>query len=164
MDPTKPLTIVFDGYCKACTKVVAFLGRRDKAKRLNMVPNQAPDALQTYSLTQGEVQRAVWAIEADGTRYEGAAAANRILASLGGFWGAVASLYRIRPIRWLEDTFYHWFSANRHHFGWMWRVTAYCDQPGSNCLPYQEALEDAKLGPSPLAIGGGGGGPVKEED
>ena len=164
MDPTQPLTIVFDGYCKVCTLTVRFLSRRDKARRLTMLANQTPDALARYALTPAEVQRAVWAIEPDGTRYEGAAAANRIFAALGGFWGFMARLYRYRPVRWLEDGFYRWFSANRHHFGWMWRITAHCDQPGSNCLPEAEAVLDARPGPAPMAIGGGGGEAPRENE
>lgn len=152
---TGPLAIIFDGYCKACTVAVGFLRRRDKAGLLTMLPNQQPDVLATYNLTKDEVQRAVWAIEAQGTRYEAAAAVNKILATLGGVWGMIALLYRVPPIRWLEDVFYRWFSHNRHHFGWMWRTTEFCDRPGANCLPYEDAHQLASPAPAPPTVGGG---------
>ena len=159
-----PIAVVFDGYCRACTRIVAFLRRRDPEGLIRTMPNQAPAVLDAYGLTKAEVQRAVWVIEDGGARYEGAAAANRIFEALGGPWRWLAKLYRFPPIRWAEDTFYHWFSRNRHHFGWMWSNLAFCEEPGAACLPPWDAIAEATPGPSPAAIGGGGGGPEQHPD
>lgn len=163
MRNTKPIAVVFDGYCKACTFIVGFLNRHDAGHLITALPNQGPAVLETYRLTKEEVQRAVWVIEADGTRFEGAAAANRIFEALGGPWRLLAWLYRVPPIRWAENAFYRWFSHNRHHFGWMWPVVEYCDQPGHDCLPSGEAIAEAAPGPAPQAVGGGGGGPERAD-
>jgi predicted DCC family thiol-disulfide oxidoreductase YuxK len=164
MPMNQPIAVIFDGYCKACTRIVRFLRRRDPEGLITTLPNQGPDVLATYHLTQEEVQRAVWVIEADGTRYEGAAAANRIFRQLGGVWSLVARLYDVAPIRWLENAFYHWFSRNRHHFGWMWSNREFCEEPGADCLPPWDAIVEASTGPTPQAVGGGGGGvPGKPE-
>lgn len=153
-----PIAVIFDGYCKACTRIVGFLRKRDPENMIRTMPNQAPNVLETYGLTKAEVQRAVWVIEADGTRYEGAAAANRIFEQLGPPFSWVALLYRVPPIRWAENAFYHWFSRNRHHFGWMWSNREFCEEPGANCLPPAEAVAEASAGPTPATVGGGGGG------
>lgn len=157
MRNAKPITVVFDGYCKACTFIVGFLRRHDAGHLITALPNQRPDVLATHGLTKEEVQRAVWVIEADGTRHEGAAAANRIFEALGGPWLLLARLYAVAPIRWAEAAVYRWFSHNRHHFGWLWPVREYCEEPGANCLPPGEAVAEASTGPSPHAVGGGGG-------
>ena len=154
---TGPVVVIFDGYCKVCTLAVGFLQRRDKANQLTMLPNQQPDVLQRYGLTKDEVQRAVWALEADGTRYEAAAAITKILATLGGPWALIALLYRVPPLRWLEDAGYRWFSRNRYHFGWLWRTTEFCDRPGANCLPYEAAEALASPAPTPPKVGGDAG-------
>lgn len=152
---TGPVAVIFDGYCKVCTLAVGLLQRGDRQKLLTPLANQQPEVLSRYGLTQDEVHRAVWAIDADGTRYEAAAAVNKILATMGGIWAVFALLYRIPPVRWLEDVGYRWFSNNRHHFGWMWRTTEFCERPGANCLPYQTAEAIAAPYPAPPTVGGG---------
>ena len=49
---------------------------------------------------------ALKAREPDGESFEGAAAVNRLLRELGGFWGLAGSLYVEPPIGWLEDRYY----------------------------------------------------------
>ena len=36
----------------------------------------------------------------------GAAAANRVLRELGGFWALAGALYLLPPVGWLEDRYY----------------------------------------------------------
>jgi predicted DCC family thiol-disulfide oxidoreductase YuxK len=45
-------------------------------------------------------------IEAGGRRFVGAAAVNRVLRELGGWWWAVGVLYLVPGIGWLEDRYY----------------------------------------------------------
>ena len=46
------------------------------------------------------------AIEAEGRRFVGAAAVNRVLRELGGIWRVLGSLYLAPPIGRLEDVYY----------------------------------------------------------
>jgi predicted DCC family thiol-disulfide oxidoreductase YuxK len=62
--------------------------------------------VERLGLTREEVDRAAWAIEPDGRRFEGAGAINRGLRALGGGWRLIASLYALPPARWLEDAYY----------------------------------------------------------
>ena|SRR6266480_5319607 len=106
--------------------------RRDRAGRVLAVANQAPGALERYEVTRQEADRAAWTVEPAGRRLEGAAAVNRVLAELGGGWGAMAALYRARPVAVAEEAFYRWFAARRsrfHRFG----VTPECDEPDARC-------------------------------
>jgi predicted DCC family thiol-disulfide oxidoreductase YuxK len=62
--------------------------------------------IESLGLTRLEVDRAAWAVEAGGAKFEGAAGINRVLRELGGGWALLAPLYRVAPIRWMEDRYY----------------------------------------------------------
>jgi predicted DCC family thiol-disulfide oxidoreductase YuxK len=96
------------------------------------VANQKPGVLERYGLTREEVDRAAWTFDVAGSRLEGAAAINRVLAVLGGPWRVLAAIYRVPPFRMLEEALYRWFARSRsrfHRFG----VTPECDEPGAGC-------------------------------
>ena len=57
-------------------------------------------------LTHGEVERAAWAVQPDGRKFEGAAGINRAMRELGWGWALLAALYRVPPIRWVENKYY----------------------------------------------------------
>jgi predicted DCC family thiol-disulfide oxidoreductase YuxK len=57
-------------------------------------------------MSRDEVARAVWAVEPGGRKFEGAAAINRTLRELGGRWALLGSLYRVQPMRWVQDSYY----------------------------------------------------------
>jgi predicted DCC family thiol-disulfide oxidoreductase YuxK len=97
-----------------------------------VIPNQAPGALQRYGVTRPEADRAAWAVEADGSKLEGAAAINRALRELGGGWRWLGSLYRVRPVSAAEEAFYRWFAPRRSRFA-RFGVTPECDEPGAAC-------------------------------
>lgn len=54
--------------------------------------------------------------EPDGESFEGAAAVNRVLRELGGFWRVLGSLYLVAPIGWVEDRYYA--RVARHRAWW----------------------------------------------
>ena len=41
-----------------------------------------------------------------GRTFTGAAAVNRVLRELGGFWRGLGSLYLVPPVAWVEDRYY----------------------------------------------------------
>jgi predicted DCC family thiol-disulfide oxidoreductase YuxK len=106
--------------------------RRDRAGRVLAVANQSPGALERYGLTREEADRAAWTVDAEDRKLGGAAAINRVLHELGGAWRAVAALYRLRPIAFLEEAFYRWFAARRSRFHVL-GVTPECEEPGADC-------------------------------
>jgi len=62
----------------------------------------------------------------------GAAAVNRVLAELGGFWFWIARLYRLTPIRWMEDWTYRRVADHRSDLRF-WSTIPECDQPRVRC-------------------------------
>ncbi len=48
----------------------------------------------------------MWAVEAAGRRFEGAAAISRVLRELGGGWAVLGSFYFVPVFRWVEDRYY----------------------------------------------------------
>jgi predicted DCC family thiol-disulfide oxidoreductase YuxK len=69
--------------------------------------------IQQVGLSREQVDRDVWAIASNETRWRGADAVNRTLQELGRGWAWVASLYHLPPIRWIEDRIYRWVADHR---------------------------------------------------
>ena len=115
-----------------CTRGARWAGRRDRAGRLLITPNQAPGALERYGLTRPEADRSAWVVEPGGHKLEGAAAINRVLFELGGGWRWLGALYSVRPIAAAEEALYRWFAPRRSRFA-RFGVTPACDEPGARC-------------------------------
>jgi predicted DCC family thiol-disulfide oxidoreductase YuxK len=98
--------LVYDGECEFCTRLAGWVRRRDRVRRLDVRPNQEPGLIERLGLGRTEVERAAWAVEPGGGRFEGAAAINRALRELGGGCAALSLLYRVPPVRWVEDRYY----------------------------------------------------------
>ena len=64
-------------------------------------------------MSREEVDRAVWVVEPGGRRFEAAAAVNRTLEALGGGCALLGALYRIPPVRWVEDAYYRRVARRR---------------------------------------------------
>ncbi len=92
------------------------------------LPNQTPHLIEQFGLTREEVDREVWAIDADGRRFAGAAAINRVLQELGDVWAWLARLYRSAPIRWIEDRAYRWVAAHRDRLSRVWSAEPEWDE------------------------------------
>ncbi len=93
---------------------------RDTAGRVLVLPNQTAHLIQRLGLTRAEVDREVWAVDAAGHKFAGAAAINRVLEELGGGWGRLARAYRSAPVRWLEDRLYRWVVDHRSMLSRWW--------------------------------------------
>lgn len=78
-----------------------------------VLPNQISDLADQYGLTREQVDREVWAVAPDGTRWSGAAAINRTFQELDGVWAWLAAIYRLAPVRWIEDRAYRWIAEHR---------------------------------------------------
>jgi predicted DCC family thiol-disulfide oxidoreductase YuxK len=100
------LTLVYDGECEFCTRLARWAERHDRRGRVSVRPNQEAGLIDALGLTRGEVDRAAWAVEGTGRKFEGAAAISRVLRELGGVWRLLGSLYLVAPFAWLEDRYY----------------------------------------------------------
>jgi predicted DCC family thiol-disulfide oxidoreductase YuxK len=105
--------LVYDGECGFCTRLAGWVRRRDKKGRVDVRSNQEDGLVETVGLTREEVDRASWAVEPGGRRFEGAAGINRVLRELGGVWSALGWLYRLPLVRWFEDAYYRRVARKR---------------------------------------------------
>ncbi len=106
--------------------------RRADAGRVLVIANQKQGVLARYGLSRDEVDRAAWSIDREGRRLEGAAAINRVLREVGGFWPALAGVYHLRRAAAVEELVYRWFARNRSRFR-SFGVRPECEEPGANC-------------------------------
>lgn len=106
------MILLYDGECVFCERLAGWVERHDEAGRVAVERSQGGGA-ERLGLTKAEAERAAWAIEPGGRRFEGAAAINRVLSELGGGWAVVAAAYRFIPMRWLEDRYYRRVARRR---------------------------------------------------
>lgn len=99
------MTLVYDGECEFCARLAGWVERSARG-RVVVRANQEAGLIESVGLTREEVDRAAWAVEAGGRKFEGAAAINRVLRELGGGWRVLGSLYLVPLFRWVEDRYY----------------------------------------------------------
>lgn len=110
-----------------------WLRRRDPAGRVLALPAQTPGARERHGVSRAETDRAAWAFDGAGRRFQGAAAINRALAELPGPWARVAAAYRVPPLRLLEDGVYALVVRSRGHLSSLLRAAPECDDPDIDC-------------------------------
>lgn len=71
-------------------------------------------------------------MDSSGSAFSGAAAVNRILTELGRPWAAIAEMYRVPAMQWLEQQAYRWVADHRSRFRF-WSSIPECDMPGVTC-------------------------------
>lgn len=106
------LILLYDGECGFCERLAGWVERHDAAGRVLLRASQGGGAEGLW-LTKAEAERAAWAVEPGGRRFEGAAAINRVLRELGGGWAVIGSLYGFPPLRWVEDRYYRRVARRR---------------------------------------------------
>jgi predicted DCC family thiol-disulfide oxidoreductase YuxK len=105
--------MVYDGECEFCGRLARWVRRRDARGLVEVRPNQEAGLIERLGLTRAQVDRASWAVEAGGAKFEGAAGINRVFRELGGLWAVVGALYRVPPIGWVEDRYYRRVARRR---------------------------------------------------
>lgn len=88
--------------------------RWDRHARIDVLPWQTPGLLERAGLTAAQCAEAAWFVYPDGRQFRAAAAINRALREMGGFWRALSLLYAVPGIRQVEDAAYRWVARNRH--------------------------------------------------
>ena len=112
-----PYTIVYDGTCNVCNKIVRRLKRWDRAPLFDIVPSQQPGVQARFPWIPASAYReSVQLIGPHGETWQGAEAVERILDLLprGKLLSWVFSIPFVRP---LAEWFYRWFAKNRYKLG-----------------------------------------------
>lgn len=119
IEPTsgRAYTVVFDGDCRACTRLSGILRNWDGTHQLEVVSSQQPGVMARFPwIPPRAYADALQLIAADGTTWHGAAAIEQLLQALPrGRW--IAWLFRIPFVRPLADRVYRWFARNRYRLG-----------------------------------------------
>jgi predicted DCC family thiol-disulfide oxidoreductase YuxK len=134
----RPYTVVYDGYCTVCGRIVEVLRRWDREGVLNIVPSQLGEVRARFPWIPARAyQESVQLVGPHGRTWQGAAALERILLVLPhGGW--LAWIFKIPGVRRLAERFYVWFARNRYRLG--------C---GEHCQLRPADLDYAERGSSP---------------
>jgi predicted DCC family thiol-disulfide oxidoreductase YuxK len=113
----RPYTVVYDGTCKVCGRLVALLTRWDRGQELEIVPSQGFGVQARFPWIPARAYaEAVQLIGPGGHTWQGAAAIEQLLNILPK--GKLAAwIFRIPFVRPLADRFYKWFARNRYKMG-----------------------------------------------
>ena len=105
--------LLFDRDCGFCTRAAGLLRRIDRRGRVEIIALQEQGAPARFGVTLDQALEQLWALDAQGRRYGGAAAANAVLGVALGT-RIPFHIYRIPGIRQLQDALYRWIAANRY--------------------------------------------------
>ena len=113
----RPYTVVFDGHCKVCNRLVRLLRWWDRKEKLEILPSQTPGVQARFPWIPARAyMESVQVIGPGGKTWQGAAAIERLLNVLpkGRF---LSWVFMIPFVRTLAEKFYRWFARNRYMLG-----------------------------------------------
>jgi len=112
-----PYTVVFDGQCKVCGRIVRVLGKWDRNRDLEIVSSQTPGVQARFPWIPPRAYVDSLQLVGPGRRtWQGAAAIEQLLDVLPK--GKLLSwIFSIPFMRGLADRFYRWFARNRYQLG-----------------------------------------------
>ena len=116
--PMSSYTVIYDGDCKVCGRMVKLLAGWDRRRELEMVPSQAPAVRARFPwIPPRAYAESLQVVRAsDGKTWQGGGALEELLNVLPK--GRLLSwLFRIPFARPLADKFYSWFARNRYRMG-----------------------------------------------
>ena len=117
-EPGRRYTVIYDGHCKVCGKMVRMLKKWDQNQELEIIPSQEPGVRERFPWipTRAYVESVQVVGTRDGKTWQAAAALEELLKTLPK--GRLLSwLFKIPLIRPMVDLFYRWFARNRYRFG-----------------------------------------------
>jgi predicted DCC family thiol-disulfide oxidoreductase YuxK len=116
-DPSRPYTVIYDGACKVCGRLVKVLQKWDRKHQLEILPSQAAGVQARFPWIPARAYaESVQLIGPGGRTWQGAAAIEQLLDVLpkGGLISWIFSIPFVRP---LAERFYRWFARNRYRLG-----------------------------------------------
>lgn len=117
-DSCRPYTVVYDGHCKVCGRLVKVLTKWDRGNVLEIIPSQTPGVHVRFPWipARAYVESVQVIRNSDGKTWQAAGALEELLNVLPK--GRLISwLFRIPFVRPLADRFYRWFARNRYKLG-----------------------------------------------
>jgi predicted DCC family thiol-disulfide oxidoreductase YuxK len=118
VDEGRPYTLVYDGHCKVCGRLVGVLRAWDaRSRMLEIVPSQMPGVPERFPwIPPRAFGDSIQLVGPERQTWQRAAAIEQLLDVLprGGVLGWV---FRVPLARRLVDRFYRWFARNRYRLG-----------------------------------------------
>jgi predicted DCC family thiol-disulfide oxidoreductase YuxK len=117
-DPFRRYTVVYDGHCKVCGRLVKMLTKWDTGHDLEIIPSQTPEVHARFPWIPARAYtESVQVIRnSDGKTWQGAGALEELLNVLPKGW-LISWLFKIPFVRPLAERFYRWFARNRYKLG-----------------------------------------------
>jgi predicted DCC family thiol-disulfide oxidoreductase YuxK len=111
-------TVVYDGSCKVCGKIVKGLEKWDRNNQLEIIPSETPELDARFPwIPQHAYSESLQLIRvSDGMTWQGAASIEQLLDVLpkGRFASWIFAIPFARPI---AEKAYRWFARNRYRLG-----------------------------------------------
>ncbi len=113
----RPWTLIYDGHCGVCGRLVHVLTRWDRRQQIEVLPSQSPGVAARFPWIPAEAYAdAMQLIGPGGRTTQGAAALEELLRILPRGW-MLGWVFNLPLVGWLADKLYRWFARNRYRFG-----------------------------------------------
>ena len=143
----RPYTVVYDGACKVCNRLVRLLAKWDRADLITSVPSQTPGVQARFPWIPAKAySEALQLVGPGGKTWQGSAAIEQLLNILPR-GRLIAWIFHIPFIRTLADRFYRWFARNRYHLG----CGAHCQSRPLNVIFAEGEARDPSPSPRPAS-------------
>jgi predicted DCC family thiol-disulfide oxidoreductase YuxK len=110
-------TVVYDGDCRVCQRLVRRLSRWDRTGQLEIIPFQEAGVQARFPwIPAAAYSQSLQLIRSDGQTWQGAAAIEELLHSLRR-GRLIAWIFHIPFARALAERLYRWFARNRYRLG-----------------------------------------------
>jgi predicted DCC family thiol-disulfide oxidoreductase YuxK len=113
----RPWTVVYDGQCKVCGRLVRLLERWDSRDEIEMIPFQNTTVLDRFPWIPSEAYaQAMQLVGPGGQTWQGGYAIEQLLKILP-YGGLLGWAFKLPFFGRLFNRFYRWFARNRYKFG-----------------------------------------------
>jgi predicted DCC family thiol-disulfide oxidoreductase YuxK len=113
----RPYTVVYDGACKVCGRLVKLLNGWDTKGEIEVIPFQNTSVLDRFPWIPSEAYaEAMQLIGPGGRTWQGGDAIEQLLKILP-FGGTLGWAFKVPGFGELFGRFYRWFARNRYKFG-----------------------------------------------
>jgi predicted DCC family thiol-disulfide oxidoreductase YuxK len=117
-DTARRYTVIYDGDCAVCTRMVKVLDNWDRNRELEIIPSQAPGVSERFPWIPAHAYaESVQVIRASDDKTWQAGAALEELLKVLPKGRLVSWLFKVPFARPLADKFYWWFARNRYRMG-----------------------------------------------
>jgi predicted DCC family thiol-disulfide oxidoreductase YuxK len=113
----RPWTVVYDGQCKVCGRLVKLLDRWDSQGVIETIPFQNTTVLDRFPWIPSEAYaQAMQLVGPGGQTWQGGYAIEQLLKVLP-YGGMLGWAFKVPYFGELFNRFYRWFARNRYKFG-----------------------------------------------